>query len=271
VIVAAGFSPDTESESSDRTFALPLGQDELIRAMAQANKNTVVVVTSGGGVDTNGWLADVPALVQAWFPGEEGGTALAEILLGDVNPSGRLPATFERRFEDNPVHASYYPEPGTRRIEYKEGVFVGYRGYEKNGTKPLFAFGHGLSYTTFRYGDLTLTPERTSDGTVEVSFDVTNTGTRAGAEVVQVYVAEKAPRVPRPPKELKGFAKVGLKPGETQRVTVKLDPRAFSYYDVRGAQWQADAGEFEVLVGHASDAIERRATVRLAKRIVSAR
>jgi beta-glucosidase len=271
VIVAAGFNPETEGESADRTFSLPLGQDALIREIAAANKKTVVVVTSGGGYDTTAWLDGVPALVQSWFPGEEGGTALAEVLLGDTNPSGRLPATFERRFEDNPVHDSYYTEPGTKRIVYKEGLFVGYRGYEKNGTKPLFAFGHGLSYTTFGFGELTITPAKSADGKVEVSFDVTNTGSRAGAEVAQLYVSEKAPKVPRPAKELKGFAKVQLKPGETKRVTIALDPRSFSYYDVRSKQWRAEAGTFEILVGHASDAIERRGTVVLGKALVTAR
>jgi beta-glucosidase len=270
-VVAAGFDHETESESADRTFALPFGQDDLIREMSAANKKTVVVVTSGGGVDMTGWLDAVPSVVQAWFPGEEGGTALAEILLGTTNPSGRLPATFERRFEDNPVHASYYPDPGTRRIPYREGVFVGYRGYEKNDTKPQFAFGHGLSYTTFKYGNLALTPAQTTDGTIEVSFDVTNAGTRAGADVAQVYVGEVAPRVPRPGKELKGFAKVGLQPGETKRVTLTLDRRALSYYDVHSKQWRADAGAFEILVGRASDAIELRGRVRLAKALFTPR
>jgi beta-glucosidase len=271
VVVAAGFDPETESEGADRTFALPFGQDDLIREMSAANKNTIVVLNSGGGVDMTAWLEGVPSVVQAWFPGEAGGTALAEILLGDTNPSGRLPASFERRFEDNPVHASYYPEPGTRRVLYREGVFVGYRGYEKNNVTPQFAFGHGLSYTTFRYGTLSITPAQTADGNVEVAFDVANTGTRAGSEVAQVYVGEKAPRVPRPGKELKGFAKVRLEPGETKHVTLTLDRRAFSYYDVASKQWRADAGTFDVLVGRASDAIELRGAVRLAKALLTPR
>ncbi|HEX8119113.1 MAG TPA: glycoside hydrolase family 3 C-terminal domain-containing protein, partial [Pyrinomonadaceae bacterium] len=158
VVVAAGFDHETESEGADRTFSLPTGQDDLISEMSAANRNTVVVITSGGGTDMGRWLERVPAVIQAWFPGQEGGTALAEILLGDTNPSGRLPVTFERRWEDNPVHASYYPAgDDTRRVEYKEGVFVGYRGYEKNNVRPLFPFGHGLSYTTFRYDNLKVT------------------------------------------------------------------------------------------------------------------
>src|SRR5213078_1298840 len=195
VVLAVGFDPETETEGSDRTFRLPPGQEQLIQEIAAANHNTIVVITSGGAVDMNGWLDRVPALIQAWYPGQEGGTALAEILFGDVNPSGRLPATFERRWEDNPVHDSYYPAAGTRRVAYKEGVFVGYRGYEHKGTKPLFPFGHGLSYTTFTYGNLSITQGITKGGSpeflwAEVSFDVTNAGKRAGAEVAQVYVGD---------------------------------------------------------------------------------
>ncbi len=258
VVVAAGFNPDTESEGADRTFYLPPGQDELIREMAAANRNTIVVITSGGGVDMNAWIDRVPALIEAWYPGQEGGTALAEILFGDVNPSGRLPVTFERRWEDNPVHDSYYTEPGTNRIPYQEGVFVGYRGYEKNGVKPLFPFGYGLSYTTFKYGNLVIKPVGggTSNPRYEVSFEVTNTGRRAGAAVAEVYIADRHARLPRPPKELKGFAKVDLKPGETRRITVPLDVRSLAYFDVGGKRWIAEAGTFEVLVGTSSEQIE---------------
>ena len=264
VIVAAGFDAESESEGADRTFRLPPGQDELIREIVAANRNTVVVLTSGGGVDMNEWLARVPALVQAWYPGQEGGTALAEILLGEVNPSGRLPATFERRREENPAHASYYPAGETKRVEYKEGVFVGYRGYEKNNVTPLFPFGHGLSYTTFAYGNLSVRPSGGASGaTYEVSFDVRNTGARAGAEVAQVYVGQTSAHVPRPPKELKGFSKVTLRPGETRRVTVTLDGRSFAYYDAEAKRWRIDPGEFQVLVGRSSAQIELRGRVAL--------
>jgi beta-glucosidase len=271
VIVAAGFTPETEGEATDRTFSLPFGQDELIREMAAANQNTVVVLTSGGGVDMSSWLERVRAVVQAWYPGEEGGTALAGILLGDTNPSGRLPATFERSARDNPTHGNYYPAAGTMRIPYREGVFVGYRGYERNNTKPLFAFGHGLSYTTFQYRNLAITPGSTADGKVVVSFDVTNTGSRAGADVAQVYVGEKSPKVPRPAKELKGFAKVSLAPGQTKRVSVTLERRSFSYFDIQSSQWRAESGGFEILVGRASDAIELRGTLLLTQPLSSPR
>jgi beta-glucosidase len=261
VVVAAGFDASTESEGADRTFRLPPGQDELIRAMADANDRTIVVMTSGGAVEMTGWLDRVPALLQAWYPGQEGGTAVAGVLLGDVNPSGRLPATFERRREDNPAYDNYYPEPGTQRILYEEGVFVGYRGFEHEGIAPLFPFGHGLSYTTFEYGGLEIEPRTTRDGNVSVSLDVTNTGDRAGAEVVQVYVADAHSAVPRPPKELKGFARVRLEPGETRRVTIELDRRSFAYYDTGRKRWAVAPGVFGVLVGRSSTAIELRGDV----------
>jgi len=266
VVVAAGFDHETESEGADRTFALPPGQDELIQQMAEANANTVVALTSGGGVDMSAWLERVPAVIQTWYAGQEGGTALAEIILGDVNPSGRLPVTFERRREDNPAHASYYPAAaGANRVEYSEGVFVGYRGYEKTGTKPLFPFGYGLSYTAFRYSDLKVTPvPNAPDGTTyEVSFEVKNAGEREGADVAQVYVGDTHSKLPRPPRELKGFAKVSLRPGESRRVTVRLDRRALSYYDVASKQWRADPGDFDILVGRSSEQIELRGKLKL--------
>lgn len=243
--------------------------EEVKRMTAKADA-VVVVVTSGGGTDMSGWIERVPAVVQAWFPGQEGGTALAEILLGDTNPSGRLPVTFERRWEDNPVRASYYPAPDNmKRVEYGEGVFVGYRGYEKNNTRPLFPFGYGLSYTTFKYDNLKVTPmpgtaTDAPDGPhFEVSFDVKNTGAREGSDVAQVYVSDTHARVPRPPKELKGFSKVTLRPGETRRVAVRLNGRAFSYYDAAAKRWQIDLGDFDILVGRSSEQIELRGKTRL--------
>ena len=270
VVIAAGFDPDSEAEGADRTFHLPPGQDELIQEMAAANKNVIVLLTSGGGVDMNAWLDRVPALLQVWYPGQEGGKAAAEIVFGDVNPSGRLPATFERRWQDNPVHDSYYPQAGTNRVVYKEGVFVGYRGYEHNGTKPLFPFGYGLSYTTFKYTNLAIKPaapgakgSELSAPLYEVSFDVTNTGAREGTDVAQVYVSDPQSRVPRPAKELKGFARINLKPGETKTATVTLDSRAFEYYDTTAKHWRADPTEYKILVGRSSDDIQLDGAVTL--------
>jgi len=272
VVIAAGFDPESESEGSDRTFGLPPGQDELIEKIAAVNKKTIVVITSGGSVDMNPWIDRVPALLEAWYPGQEGGAALAQILFGDVDPSGRLPVSFERHWEDNPVHDSYYPQAGSARVVYKEGVFVGYRGYERSGIKPLFPFGYGLSYTTFRYSNFSIhsaarAPEQAGDPgsplSYELSFDVTNTGKREGAAVAEVYVGEAHPRLPRPARELKGFARVSLRPGETKRLNVTLDSRAFSYYDVDAHQWRVDPGDFTVSVGHSVDQIQLKGTISL--------
>ncbi len=253
VIVAVGFDAQSESEGADRTFRLPPGQDQLIERMAALNKRTIVVVTSGGAVDATPWIERVPALLESWFAGQEGGTAVANILFGDVNPSGRLPISWDRRWEDNPAHDSYYPAPGANRVEYKEGVFTGYRGYERSSTKPLFPFGFGLSYTTFAYKNLAVRPVASSSAnsplSYEVSFDVTNTGHREGADVAEVYVGESHPAVPRPQRELKGFARVNLRPGATLRVKVILNSRAFAYFDIAAHVWRVDPGEFSISVG----------------------
>jgi beta-glucosidase len=255
VVLAVGFDPESEGEGADRTFHLPPGQDELVRQIAAINKNVILLITAGGAVDMTPWLDSVPVVLQTWYPGQEGGTALAQILFGDVNPSGRLPVTFERQWEDNPVHDSYYPSDSSNHVVYKEGVFVGYRGYEHNGTKPLFPFGYGLSYTTFAYRNLSTAH---AGSNVAVSFDITNTGKRGGDEVAQVYVGDKHAKVPRPAKELRGFAKIHLRPGETRQVTVKLDRRAFSYYDINLKAWHIDPGEFDILVGQSVEQIKLR-------------
>jgi beta-glucosidase len=257
VVLAVGFDPDSESEGADRTFQLPPAQDELINQVAAANKNTIVVVTSGGAVDMNAWLGHVPALFESWYAGQEQGMALAQLLFGEYSPSGKLPVTFERRWEDNPAHDNYYPGAGDKRTEYKEGVFIGYRHFDKAAVKPQFSFGYGLSYTTFAYKNLSVTPASASgDRRITVSFDVTNTGHRAGAEVAEVYVGEPHPSIPRPVKELKGFAKIQLNAGETRRVSLTLDSRAFAYYNVKNHNWTVDAAEFNVYVGSSAAQIE---------------
>ena len=259
VVICVGFDPKTESEGSDRTFQLPGGQDELIQQISAVNKNTIIVLTAGGNVDMTQWIERVPTILHAWYPGQEGGTALAQILFGDYSPSGKLPASFERRWEDNPTFHSYYPEKNENRVQYSEGVFVGYRHFDRSETKPLFAFGYGLSYMTFGYGKLSVSPQ-TGDLSepVTVSFDVKNTGLREGAEVAELYVGNAAASVPRPVKELKSFAKIKLKPGETERVTLKLDRRAFSFYDIKKGVWTAEPGAFTILVGGSSDHIQLR-------------
>ena len=263
-VVFVGFDPSNEKEGSDRTFQLPSGQDELINQVLSANKNTIVVVTAGGNVDMTRWVDHVPALVHAWYPGQEGGTALAQLLFGDFSPSGKLPVSFERRWEDSAVFDSYYPQGDTKRVAYKEGVFLGYRHFDKSSTKPLFPFGYGLSYTKFKYSNLTVSPDVIKEGDkVTVSFDVTNTGEREGSEVAEVYVGDRHASVPRPIKELKGFAKIHLMPGETRRGSVTLDRRALSFYDVNNRQWKAEPGDFDVYVASSAEQINLQGKLTL--------
>jgi beta-glucosidase len=257
VVLCVGFDPSTESEGGDRTFRLPGGQDALIQQILEVNKNVIVVLTAGGNVDMRHWIDQVPALLHAWYPGQEGGTALAQILFGKVSPSGKLPASFERRWEDNASFGGYYPNKGDKRVEYKEGIFVGYRHFDRAQVKPLFPFGYGLSYTTFQYSDLKVTPLSADlSAPISVSCNIKNTGSREGQEVAEVYVGDSHASVPRPVKELKGFAKVHLRPGETKQVTIRLDRRAFSFYDVEKGNWKAEPGKFSILVGSSSEKIE---------------
>lgn len=261
VVLCVGFNPWLEGEGSDRTFRLPGGQEDLIRQIAAINKNVVVVLTAGGNVDMTGWIDKVPALLHAWYPGQEGGTALAQLLFAEFSPSGKLPVSFERRWEDSAAFNSYYPKPGEDRVEYKEGVFLGYRHFDHSPVKPMFPFGYGLSYTSFAYSNLDISPA-TGDLTapVTVSFDLRNTGAVAGAEVAQLYVGDAHASVPRPVKELKGFAKVNLQPGETKRVNLSLDRRAFSFYDVGKKNWSAEPGPFAISVGDSSEDIRLHGT-----------
>lgn len=270
VIVSVGFDAVMETEHFDRTFRLPPGQNELIQQLAKVNKNVIVVINSGGGIDMSPWINDVSGVLQAWYAGQEGGTALAEILFGATNPSGRLPATFERKAEDNPTFNNYYPAENSNKVNYKEGIFVGYRGYEKNNVAPLFPFGFGLSYTNFAYSNLLIKP--LTDRRFEVSFSVKNTGKMDGADVAQIYVGNKKDsKVSRPIKELKGFEKVFLKAGETKKVSIILDNRAFSYFDVNSKNWRAEAGDYEILVGRSSADIVLKGKVNLKSEITSER
>jgi beta-glucosidase len=262
-IVAVGFDYASEAEAWDRTFELPPGQDELLRKICAANKRCIVIVNSGGGVDTTGWVERVPALLQAWYLGQDGGAAVAKILFGTVNPSGHLPASFEREWQDNPAHDSYYPAPGTNQVRYKEGVFVGYRGYEAREIKPQFPFGFGLSYTSFEYRDLQVRKASTANDLYEAVFSVKNVGSRAGAVVPQLYVSAPKSSVPRPKKELKGFTKLMLRPGESREVVLPLDARSFAYFDVAGKRWRADPGKYRVLIGDSTEQITLSGVVQL--------
>lgn len=254
VVVSVGFSPATESEGFDRTYQLPFGQEELIQTIAAVNPHTIVVLTSGGSVATSDWIDKVPVLLQTWYAGQQAGNALPKILFGDVDPSGKLPISWEKKIEDNPTYKTYYEEPGTRTVKYSEGIFLGYRYYETSKVKPLFPFGFGLSYTSFNFSNLSVSPVSASaTGPVTVSFDIKNTGSRAGAEVAQIYVGDPSATVRRPKMELKGFSRVMLAPGEVRHVTATLDKRSLAYWDVKTHAWKVDPGKFIVYVGDSSE------------------
>lgn len=264
-LVFAGYPDGFESEGVDRSHInLPGRQDELIAAVAAANPRTVVVLNAGSPVAMP-WLDQVAAVVEAYYPGQENGNAVASVLLGEVNPSGKLPVTFPRRIEDSPafINAAY---PGCREVRYGEGIFVGYRYFDQVNTAPLFPFGHGLSYTTFAYSDLKVAKKVSADEKVKVTVKVKNSGKLAGKEVVQLYLADRQSALPRPPRELKGFAKVTLKPGQSKTVTFTLDERSFAYYDPARPGWVAEPGEFEVQVGASSRDIRLKAKLTLVEK-----
>ena len=244
-----------DCEGDDRLqYGLPYAQDKVIGALAEANPNLAVVIVSGNAVAMP-WIDRVPAVLEAWFSGSEAGNALADVVFGAVNPSGKLPFTFPVRLEDNGAHA-LGEYPGSDKVKYNESIFVGYRWHDKEQLKPLFAFGHGLSYTAFAVGNVkadrtTLAP----NGSIRISADVTNTGDRAGAEVVQLYIGDEQSSLPRPVKELKGFQKVSLNPGQTRTVTFEITSGMLQYYDDAKGAWVAEPGAFTAYVGAASDDI----------------
>ncbi|MHA1732970.1 MAG: glycoside hydrolase family 3 C-terminal domain-containing protein [Promethearchaeota archaeon] len=259
--LAHKFFKSQDCEGKDkRGLALPAGQVDLIRRVSEVNPRTVVVLVNGSPVSMEGWLDGVAAVVEGWYWGQEGGRALADILFGDVNPSGKLPLTFPRNLEDSPAHVSQRTYPGTREgkrggpvVHYDEGVFVGYRHFDARGIEPLFPFGHGLSYTSFSLGNLELDATALADnGHLSASVDITNTGQLPGAEVVQLYLEDVEASVPRPPRELKGFQKVFLGPGEGTTVTLALGRTDLSFFDEESGSWVAEPGEFRVHIGASS-------------------
>jgi beta-glucosidase len=230
----------------------------LIEAVLKANPKTIIVMMGGGPVDMSKWIDKAPAVLQAWYAGMEGGNALAKILFGAVNPTGKLPMTFPKKLEDVPAHKlGQYPGNGVK-VYYNDDIYVGYRYYDTYGVKPQFAFGHGLSYTKFSFSDLSI---KRSGKTATVSFRLKNTGKVAGAEVAQVYVKQDKTSLPRPEKELKGFQKVFLKAGESKLVTIQLNEEAFQYYNDLLGKWVMDSGSFQILVGAASDDIKLKGKV----------
>ncbi len=259
-LIFAGYPDFYETEGQDRPdLALGADQDALIRSVAEANPHTVVVLNAGSPVAMP-WRDEVAGIVLAYYPGMENGNAVARVLLGEVNPSGKLPVTFPMRLEDTPAFVNY---PGGKEVRYGEGVFVGYRHYDARDVIPLFPFGHGLSYTTFTYSGLRVPKTARTGKPVRVSVQVKNSGDLPGKEVVQLYVRDVVASAPRPPKELKRFAKVALQPGESQTISFELDDRALSFYDPDRKAWIAEPGEFEVLIGSSSRDIRARGIFRL--------
>ncbi|MBC8171531.1 MAG: glycoside hydrolase family 3 C-terminal domain-containing protein, partial [Anaerolineae bacterium] len=252
-----------ESEGYDRRdLNLTPQQVALIQAVAAVQPRTVVVLNNGSAINMFPWIDAVPAVLEAWLPGQAGAGAIMDVLFGRVNPSGKLTETFPLALSDTPAYLNFPGDNG--QVRYGEGIFIGYRGYEATNRPVLFPFGYGLSYTKFAYSNLRVSQtDFTVDDTLEVSLDLTNTGQRAGKEVVQLYIHDAASRLRRPVKELKGFAKVALEAGETKTVRLTLNSRAFSYYDPAYSRWLAEAGEFEILIGSSSAHIHLHQTITM--------
>lgn len=261
-VVFAGLPDSFESEGYDRTHMfMPHCQNELIRRIAEVQPNTVVVLHNGSPVEMP-WADKVKGILEAYLGGEAVGQASVDVLFGDVNPSGKLPETFPRKLQDNPSYL-YYGGEGDKS-EYREGVFVGYRYYDKKDMDVLFPFGYGLSYTTFQYSNLRLSSKEIKDtDKLGVTVDITNTGNRTGKEIVELYVGKKESKVIRPVKELRSFEKVSLNPGETKTVTFTLTKRAFSYYNTEIQEWYAETGDYQILIGKSSRDIVLDDTVHL--------
>lgn len=251
-----------DAEDTDKPdMKMPFGQDELVEAVLKANPRTIVVLMGGGPLDMSPWVSNAKAIVQAWYPGMEGGNALAKILFGKVNPSGKLPMTFPKKLEDVPAHKlGTYPHDAKKNLYYYDDIYVGYRYYDTYQVKPEFAFGHGLSYTSFAYSAI---QTRKEGNKVVVSFTIKNTGKVAGADVAQVYVHQHQPSLPRPEKELKGFSKIQLQPGQSQKVTIHLEEDAFKYFDDRKNEWVKEKGMYEIRVGNSSDKIHLTSKITL--------
>jgi beta-glucosidase len=257
-------SEHQDSEGADRlSLGLPYNQDKLISELAKVNKNLVVVNISGNAVAMP-WVNEVPAIIQGWYSGSEAGNALAAVLVGDVNPSGKLPFTFPVKLEDNGAIAMGEYPGKNGQVTYNEGIFVGYRWNEKQKIKPLFSFGHGLSYTTFEYGKATSDKREIADSEkITFTVSIKNTGVREGSETVQLYISDLKSSLPRPVKELKGFEKVSLKAGEEKVVSITIDKAALSYFDPDKHSWVAEPGDFEASIGSSSSDIRSKVVFKL--------
>jgi len=265
VILNLGMAKNYEGEQRDRDYLeLPPMQIKLFNEVLKVNKNIVVVLNNGSAMLMNDWNDKVPAIIDALYPGEQGGKALAQILFGDVNPSGKLPFTIMKKWEDHPAAETY---PGDKEIaNYSEGIFMGYRHFDKYDIEPLYEFGYGSSYTTYAYSDLKLSSEEMKvTDSIKVSFTVKNTGIVDGDEVVQMYISDKKASVEREIKSLKGFKRISLKSGESKTISMEINKSALSFYDVNEKKWKAENGVFEVLIGRSSRGIELRDKFKLTK------
>ena len=253
-----------DSEGNDKTdMKLPYNQDEIINSLLEVNPNTIVVITAGSPVDMSSWVDKSKALVNVSYNGMEGGRALAEVLFGDVNPSGKLTVTIPKKLEDSPAH-SIGEFPGKAQVRYDEGIFVGYRYFSTYDVEPQFVFGHGLSYTEFRYNDIKVNlTEENEKINATVKFKVTNIGEKEGAEVAQVYVNDVESSVKRPVIELKGFEKVRLMPGESKEVTINLDKKSFAFYSDEENSWIVEDGKFNILIGSSSTDIRLEESINI--------
>tara|TARA_Y100000768_G_scaffold118543_1_gene87578 strand:- start:49780 stop:52215 length:2436 start_codon:yes stop_codon:yes gene_type:complete len=261
VILIVGTNSDWETEGNDRaSLALPSNQDKLIEKICNANKNTVVVLNTGSPCEMP-WSENAEAILQCWFPGQEFGNSLSDILFGEVNPSGKLPTTFPHKISDTPAYSTY---PGKDlQMDYEEGLFIGYRWYDKEKIKPLFPFGHGLSYTTFEYSNLRAIPPRGTSSVAAFEMDITNSGSLAGKEVVQGYISVSNSQIDRPNKELKKFDKVFLKPGETKKIQFELSERDLSFWSIETQTWQVEPAEYIFEVGASANDIREKTSVWL--------
>lgn len=260
-IVCAGFNALIEKEGVDRPFELPPGQADLIREVARRNPRTVVLLTAGGNVQTDNWLDQAGALLHLWYPGQEGGRAAAEILFGDIGPSGKLPVSFEKTLADNPCYGNYYDSDGDGRVAYREGIFTGYRTPGPAKIPPLFPFGFGLSYTSFSMAGMQVVPS--GEGEYTVQAEVTNTGSRAGEEVVQLYAGAAGSSIPRPYMELKGFTRIYLPPGKSGRVSIPLRRAALMFFHPEQNRWVFEPANFRLMLGFSSADIRLETTLAI--------
>jgi beta-glucosidase len=256
VILVLGLTHDKyeDCENFDKqSLELPAEQIDLINETVNINPNTIVVLISGSPIRMQDWMDKVPAILEAWFPGMEGGNVIADILFGDVNPSGKLPLTFPKELNDSPAHKSERTYPGDKKVFYDEGIFVGYRHFDKENIEPLFPFGFGLSYTDYSYENLQIDKkEMIGDDQLQVSIDITNTGNKDGSEIVQLYITDQKCSVSRPEKELKGFEKIFLKAKETKTVNFIITPKELSFYDIKTKDWITEDGKFTIQIGKSS-------------------